>query len=211
MPGKKELRFKIYLQLKSIKKTIGGMLMKITKELEQIIDVSIQKAVKKTAAEILKAGEEINKNDSPKKDYFKMTEFLLYNYPALKEQIASIDEYISTVSKERSRSIIYWTNGGAGQEDIEDKIKSRLDSFERTQADVLWIEQALEKVKDRKEYSVLELRYFKRKDDGELYTFEEIADILGIDESTARRRRSRIIKDLSVYLFGISAMGIDNA
>lgn len=182
--------------------------MKITKELEQIIDVSIQKAVKKTTAEILKAGEEINKNDSPKKDYFKMTESLLYNYPVLKEQISSVEEYVSTVDKERSKSIIYWTTGGNGQEDIEDRIKSRLDSFERTRADVLWIEQALNKIKDRKEYSVLELRYLKRKDEGELYTFEEIAEILGIDESTARRRRSRIIKDLSIYLFGTSAMGI---
>ncbi|KAE9633729.1 hypothetical protein GND95_08735 [Defluviitalea raffinosedens] len=188
--------------------------MKITKELEQIIDVSIQKAVKKTAAEILKAGEEINKNDSPKKDYFKMTEFLLYNYPALKEQIASIDEYISTVSKERSRSIIYWTNGGAGQEDIEDKIKSRLDSFERTQADVLWIEQALNKIKDREEYFIIEKRYLKRKEDGSLYTYEEITDMYcehvgkEISERTVRRYKTKLIHELSVLLFGSDVLGV---
>lgn len=182
--------------------------MKITRELEQIIDVSIQKAVKRVAAEILKAGEDITKNDTGKKDYFKMTESLLYNYPVLKEQIGSVDEYVSTVGKGRSKSIIYWTTGKNGQEDIEDRIKSRLDSFERTRADVIWIEQALEKIKDREEYFIIEKRYLQRKEDGGLYTYEEITEMYceytgkEISERTVRRYKTKMIRNLSVLLFG---------
>ncbi|MCI5724445.1 sigma factor-like helix-turn-helix DNA-binding protein, partial [Fusobacterium sp.] len=63
----------------------------------------------------------------------------------------------------------------------------------------LQIEKLMDKFKDREDFRIIKEKYFNDK------TNEEIGDMLNIDESTVRRRKNKIINDMSKILFPLSA------
>jgi RNA polymerase sigma factor (sigma-70 family) len=140
-----------------------------------------------------------------KEETFKNTEKLLYNYNALKEHVSDETGYICMIGKKTSGSIVRYSKSKALTNDDE-MIKLRLESYDRSKNDLDRLEKALAKVKGKKEYRVIEIRYLKKKESGETYTFEEIADLLNVDEKTVRRWKNNIIKEISIYLFGSDAI-----
>ena len=81
--------------------------------------------------------------------------------------------------------------------------------------------QAMHQTMKEKGYEVIEMRYLKRKkqvEDGKqmetIYTFEEIAEILGgqqgyndnLNEKTVRGYKNTLIHDMAIFLFGSDAI-----
>ena len=100
-------------------------------------------------------------------------------------------------------------------------MRDRKASYERSLNDVERIEKALKKIKDRKGYEVIELRYLsrkQRKEGGKLiedtYTYEEITEMLAgengyndnLNEKTVRNYKNALIKEMAVLLFGSDAI-----
>ena len=106
---------------------------------------------------------------------------------------------------------LYITEGRAVPADTVHHIKN----------DVERIEKALKKIEGKKGYEVIEMRYLQRKktvENGkqveEVYTFEEIADILGgqqgynenLNEKTVRNYKNALVRDMAIFLFGSDAV-----
>ncbi len=142
-----------------------------------------------------------------KETCFKNTERLLYSYKALKDHVEDEGEYLGMICKGKSGSIITFGAKGTSENYEEEVIKHRMGSLERTKSDVARIERALERTKDKKGFRAIELRYLERKEGSEVYTFEEIAEIMEIDERTVRRYRQQLISEIAIYLFGTDAIG----
>ena len=61
---------------------------------------------------------------------------------------------------------------------------------------------------------MIELRYLSRKENNEVYTYEEIAEMLAgtkgyginLTERTVRRYKNELVKELAVLLFGSDAL-----
>ena len=83
------------------------------------------------------------------------------------------------------------------------------------------IEKALKKIEGKKGYEVVQMRYLQRKkiiENGkqteEVYTFEEIADILSrqqgyndnLNEKTVRNYKNALVRDMAIFLFGSDAV-----
>ena len=83
------------------------------------------------------------------------------------------------------------------------------------------IEKALKKIEGKKGYEVIQMRYLQRKkitENGkqteEVYTFEEIADILSgqqgyndnLNEKTARNYKNALVRNMAIFLFGSDAV-----
>jgi hypothetical protein len=87
-------------------------------------------------------------------------------------------------------------------------------SYNRSKTDVERIEKALERIRKKKGYEVIEYRYLKRKANDEVYTYEEITDMLAgqqgynenLNEKTVRNYKNSLVRDMSVFLFGSDAI-----
>lgn len=165
-------------------------------ELEQIITLAIERAV-------LPDG---------KYNYYRATESLLENYVSLKQIASEFETYAEGIDVQKSKDIV--SSQGSGyhkdrQEIKEEKRAAKLESFEKTQEQLRLIDAALDKLRGRERFKVIELYYFGIGIDGSIMlekpTFAEIAEILGRDEKTIRRWRSKAVKDIAVLLFGIPA------
>ena len=81
--------------------------------------------------------------------------------------------------------------------------------------------KALKKIEGKKGYEVIQMRYLQRKkitENGkqteEVYTFEEIADILSgqqgyndnLNEKTVRNYKNALVRDMAIFLFGSDAV-----
>ncbi|MDD3173596.1 MAG: hypothetical protein PHF63_08050 [Herbinix sp.] len=140
-----------------------------------------------------------------KEDTFKNTEKLLYNYNTLKEHVTDEVGYYGMMDKRASGSIIRYSKSKAITNDDEMQ-RCREESYIRSKNDLTRLDKAMNKVKSKKEFKVIELRYLMKNDNGETYTFEEIAEILEKDEKTVRMWKNKIIKEISIYLFGSDAI-----
>lgn len=140
-----------------------------------------------------------------KDETFKNTEKLLYNYNALKDHINDEIGYFEMMEKRTSGSIVRYSKSKAIVNDDE-MLRIREESYLRSKNDLERLERALNKVKKRKEYKVIELRYFISKKNGDIYTFEEIAEKLEKDEKTVRTWKNKLIKEISINLFGSDAI-----
>ena len=100
-------------------------------------------------------------------------------------------------------------------------LADRQASYERSKSDIERIEKALAKIKDRKGYEAIEIRYLQRKKTTEgkrvteeVYTWEEITDILAntdgyqdnLNEKTVRNYKNTLIREMAVLLFGSDAI-----
>lgn len=172
----------------------------VDKQTQKLIESTVDATVSK-----LNSITTIDRMKAMKEETFKNTEKLLYNYKALKEHVEDEKGYFDMMHHGKSKSIVrYSSSGGTFNED--EMLRSRSESFERSRCDLKRVEKALSKIKNKKEYKVIELRYFTKKDDGETYTYEEISEFLGKDEKTIRTWKNKLVNYLAVCIFGSDAI-----
>jgi DNA-directed RNA polymerase specialized sigma24 family protein len=174
----------------------------IDPEIQKLISISIDQAVKKATSAIIAANEQV---EAEQRNYFRETERLLYSLPALKLSLAEYDEDIESnsliTSRQKSKDIVRYSPTAGGQApDADETQKSKLASVERTRKQVQRIERALETVKEDTYYEIIPLKYW----DG--ISGEEIAERLNCDISTMHRNKNRIVRKIMVVLFGADAL-----
>lgn len=190
--------------------------MAVSKEVKETIAVTIDEVFKK-----MNSISWLERQRAMKDEAFKNTEKILYCFTILKEHVADEAEYLAMAGKGKSGSIIRYSKNKAEKPDEDQLLEDRLASYRRSKNDVERIEKALEKIKDRKGYEVIEIRYLKRKkhkeggkEVEEIYTYEEITEMLAgqqgynenLNEKTVRNYKNSLIRDMAVFLFGSDAI-----
>ena len=190
--------------------------MAVSKQVKETIAVTIDEVFKK-----MNSISWLERQKAMKEEAFKNTEKILYCFNILKEHVADEKEYIDIAKRGKSCSGVRYSKNKSEQEDEDQLLKDRIASYQRSKSDVDRIEKALQKIKERKGYEVIEMRYLKRKkqvEDGKqmetIYTFEEIAEILGgqqgyndnLNEKTVRGYKNTLIHDMAIFLFGSDAI-----
>lgn len=128
---------------------------------------------------------------------------------------------VARIQKSTSGSIVRYQKNKVDKPDEDQLLEDRIASYNRSKNDVERIEKALKKIEGKKGYEVIEMRYLQRKktvENGkqveEVYTFEEIADILGgqqgynenLNEKTVRNYKNALVRDMAIFLFGSDAV-----
>lgn len=190
--------------------------MAVAKEIKETIAVTIDEVFKK-----MNSISWLERQKAMKDEAFKNTEKILYCFNILKEHVADEKAYIGMMQKGKSCSVVRYTKNKPDKPDEDQLLADRIASYQRSKSDVDRIEKALEKIKGKKGYEVIEYRYLKRKtrkENGknteEIYTFEEIADMLAgqqgysenLNEKTVRNYKNALVRDMAVFLFGSDAI-----
>lgn len=146
--------------------------------------------------------------------YYRATESILENYMTLKRVVADFDQYAADLSSQRSKSITSGSTQGGyrkSQDEMdEERLTERLKSFDKTANQLFLVDKVLDQFRTKKQFAIIERYYFNLDEDGnergeERKSMAEIAQELGINEKTARRWRSRMVKDIAIVMFGASA------
>lgn len=185
--------------------------MAVTKEIKETIAVTIDEVFKK-----MNSISWLERQKAMKDEAFKNTEKILYCFNILKEHVADEKEYIAMMQKQTSGSVVKYSKNKVEKPDEDQLLEDRIASYNRSKSDVDRIEKALKKIRGRKGYEVIEYRYLKRKGEkqDEIYTYEEIADILAgqqgynenLNEKTVRNYKNTLVRDMAVFLFGSDAI-----
>ncbi len=190
--------------------------MAISKEVKETIAITIDEVFKK-----MNSISWLERQRAMKDEAFKNTEKILYCFQILKEHVKDEEEYLGMASKKKSGSIIRYSKNKTEEPDEDQLLKDRLESYRRSKNDVERIEKALKKIKGKKGYEVIQMRYLQRKkvNEGgkqteEIYTFEEIANILSglpgyndnLNEKTVRNYKNALVRDMAIFLFGSDAV-----
>ena len=181
----------------------------VTKEIKDTIAVTIDEVFRK-----MNSISWLERQKAMKDEAFKNTEKILYCYNILKEHVEDEKEYLGMIHKGKSGSIIRYSKSKAATPEKDQIIIDRVASYNRSKADVERIEKALKKIKSKKGYEVIQYRYLTRKENDEIYTYEEITDILAgqqaynenLNEKTVRNYKNTLVREMSVYLFGSDAI-----
>lgn len=181
----------------------------VSKETKETILATIDEVFKK-----MNSKSWLDRQKAMSKAAFKNTETILYCFKTLKEHVSDEQEYLEIALHKKSKSITSYTKNGCGPVDDDTKLRDRMDSYRRSLNDVKRVEAALEHIRNRKGYEIVEMRYFDSKAGGEKYTWEEIASMLAgsngysdnLNEKTVRVYKDRLIKEMAVYLFGSDAI-----
>ena len=119
------------------------------------------------------------------------------------------------------KSVVRYSKNKLEKLDEDQLLEDRFTSYQRSKNDVERIEKALNKIKNKKGYEVIEMRYLQRKkkiENGkqteDIYTFEEIADTLSgqqgysenLNEKTVRNYKNALVHDMAIFLFGSDAV-----
>lgn len=190
--------------------------MSVTKETKETILTTIDEVFKK-----MNSISWIDRQKQMKDEAFKNTEKILYCYRTLKEHVADEQEYLAIAFHGKSKSITSYCKNGSAPKDEDTILRDRQASYERSKSDIERIEKALNKIKDRKGYEAIEIRYLQRKEtkegkqvNEEVYTWEEITDILAntdgypdnLNEKTVRNYKNTLVREMAVLLFGSDAI-----
>ena len=185
--------------------------MAVTKEIKETIAVTIDEVFKK-----MNSISWLERQKAMKDEAFKNTEKILYCFNILKEHVADEKEYIAMMQKQTSGSVVKYSKNKVEKPEEDQLLEDRIASYNRSKSDVDRIEKALKKIRGRKGYEVIEYRYLKRKGEkqDEIYTYEEIADILAgqqgynenLNEKTVRNYKNTLVRDMAVFLFGSDAI-----
>lgn len=183
--------------------------MAVSKEVKETIAVTIDEVFKK-----MNSISWLERQKAMKDEAFKNTEKILYCFNILKEHVTDEKEYIDMMQKGKSCSVVRYSKNRVEKPDEDQLLADRIASYNRSKSDVDRIEKALSKIKVKKGYEVIEYRYLKRKDKDEIYTFEEITDILAgqqgynenLNEKTVRNYKNSLVCDMAVFLFGSDAI-----
>lgn len=190
--------------------------MAVSKEVKETIAVTIDEVFKK-----MNSISWLERQKAMKDEAFKNTEKILYCFNILKEHVADEKEYLEMFKKQKSSSIVRYSKNKVEKPDDDRMLEDRIASYQRSKNDVERIEKALKKIEGKKGYEVIQMRYLQRKkknEDGkqveEVYTFEEIAAILGgqqgyndnLNEKTVRNYKNTLVRDIAIFLFGSDAV-----
>ncbi len=183
--------------------------MAVTKEIKDTISVTIDEVFRKMNSISWLERQKVMKDDA-----FKNTEKILYCYNILKDHVEDEKAYIDMIYKGKSGSIIRYTRNNAAAPEEDQIMDDRRASYIRSKTDVERIEKALKKIQGKKGYEVIKYRYLLRKDNDEIYTYEEITDILAgqqgynknLNEKTVRNYKNTLVREMSVFLFGSDAI-----
>lgn len=183
--------------------------MAVTKEIKETIAVTIDEVFKK-----MNSISWLERQKAMKDEAFKNTEKILYCFNILKEHVSDEAAYIGMMKKGKSCSVVRYAKNKPEKPDEDQLLEDRIASYNRSKSDVERIEKALEKIKTKRGYEVIEYRYLSRKEKDEIYTFEEIADILAgqqgynenLNEKTVRNYKNALVRDMAVFLFGSDAI-----
>lgn len=172
-------------------------------------DINIKEVIENTAKEAARATvAEMRVNNMVKREltYYKRVELILYNYENLKEAIKQKEEDIEYIDKhglpEKSGSVVvYSTSGGVSREDryLELKEKYLREKIE-TERDLKRIDNALDKIRKDKYYSIIQYKYLNKEEE-KISTDEKLAELLEKDRGTIIRNRKRLINKLITILF----------
>lgn len=161
--------------------------------------MNIRKIIRETVNETL---------TGQKKNYYKLTERLLYAYPCLLDAVIDIAKDIKDMITEgdtcRSKDIVAMPTPNEGLKRdrcdiLADKIIARQDMLTEIRIDVLNIESALNKL-DYEEMKIINYRYFEEM------SLKDIAEKMNMHERTVRRKRSKAIKIIRIHIFGSRGM-----
>ncbi len=175
-----------------------------------IIAAAVSQAVQQTAAAMQQEAKQ-----EPERNYFKITEKLLYSYPTLKRIVSDKAAYTRVDLRERSKSVVKFNPGGQwkSRDDIIDELERDKEAeFDITARDFKKLDRVIQQFKERKEFPVVRLYYFNENADGSPrlqdapeMTWEEVSLELGREAKTLRRYRNNIVNDMAICLFGIEA------
>lgn len=130
---------------------------------------------------------------------FRKTELLLKKYKSFKKRIRVLNQQLENVQLRKCVTFgeIRVENKEylSEYEKIENKKIEIKKSIGMYAAVISLIEQGLESIKDDKYYSIIEMRYLDR------VKIEEIAEKIGVDESTVKRNKNRLIDEISLVIF----------
>lgn len=185
--------------------------MAVSKEVKETIAITIDEVFKK-----MNSISWLERQKAMKDEAFKNTEKILYCFNILKEHVADEQEYIAMMKKQTSGSVVRYAKNKVAKPDEDQLLEDRIASYNRSKSDVDRIEKALKKISGRKGYEVIQYRYLMRKGEkqDEVYTYEEIADILAgqqgynenLNEKTVRNYKNTLVRDMAVFLFGSDAI-----
>ncbi len=190
--------------------------MAVSKEIKETITITVDEVFRK-----MNSISWLERQRAMKDKAFKNTEKILYCFNILKEHVADEGEYLGMVEKKKSGSVVRHSKNRVGKPDGDQLLEDRIASYRRSKNDVERIEKALKKIEGKKGYEVIQMRYLqrKKKTEGgrqteEVYTFEEIADILGgqqgynanLNEKTVRNYKNALVRDMAIFLFGSDAV-----
>lgn len=187
--------------------------MAVTKEVKETIEVTIDEVFRK-----MNSISWLERQKAMKDEAFKNTEKILYCYNVLQEHVESEEQYLeecmADLQRKRAKSIVLYSTAKSPEPDVDQIIEDRKAAYRRSKSDAERIEKALKSVRAKKGYPVIEYRYLKRKDGGDVYTYEEIAELLAgtdnysenLNEKTVRNYKNSLVRDISVFLFGSDAI-----
>ena len=154
--------------------------MAVSKEIKEAIITTIDEVFRK-----MNSISWLERQKAMKDETFKNTEKILYCFNILKEHVADEAAYLGMINKRKSGSVVRYSKNKVEKPDEDQLLEDRIASYQRSKNDVERIEKALKKIKDRKGYEVIQMRYLQRKkitengkETEEVYTYEEIADAL---------------------------------
>lgn len=169
-----------------------------------IIAAAVKEATQQTAAAL-----------QQERNYFKITEKLLYSYPTIRHIVSDKVTYTRVEFQEKSKSVVRFNPSGQwkSREDIiEDMEREKEAEYDTTLKDFRRIEKVIRQFEDRKEFIVVRMYYFNENADGTpkaadapQATWEELSEEIGKEIKTLSRWRNNIVNDMAICLFGIEA------
>ena len=129
---------------------------------------------------------------------FRKIEDVLYSYKKYVDKIKDDLKELENPQITKSYSIDKLTGSGyvmvkSELERIEELKERLLNDIARHEEILFRIDNALEMVKDNKDYNFIEMRYFNK------LTYEEIADKIGVEVRTTYRIRNSILSALEIH------------
>jgi len=141
------------------------------------------------------------------KDVFKATEKRLYAYPVIKLKIEDDRERIEEIEQHgapgKSRSVVKYQRSGVRltPEEISDALIQDITAqIAECEQEIETIDKALDIIAGDDYAEIIKYKYFDGKSD------EEISELIPCAERTVRYNKSRLVKRLSVFLYGVAGI-----
>lgn len=178
--------------------------MKFTADIEALIKKAVQDGIQ--------AGRQMAKIE---KTPYQRTEARLYALPVLVKKVYSDQEELARLRNdggdldyggilpERSKDLVRFSRYSS-RVSSHDKLAAVITNLEATIAtdehEIKTVRTALEKLEDEYYYPTIAAKYFDKISD------EDLAKKMHCEDRTIRRQRSRLVKELSVLLYGAEAI-----
>jgi DNA-directed RNA polymerase specialized sigma24 family protein len=173
-------------------------------------DYSMPKITEQSVREIIEQTVERTRIacERTSKDAFKATEKRLYAYSIIKLKILDLKDRVTEIQahgvQTKSKSIIKYSKTGIrlSSEEIADALIMDIAAeIAGNEAEIETVDKALATIADDPYAEVIRLKYFEGKNK------DDISALLHCDKTTVWRNASRLVSRLSVFLYGVSALG----